>query len=107
MNLKNLKNFKKGITELTPVQLSQGRIAGYAGMVIGLSMATFNMVMQKNWGFTVFLSFLAWFQLMGLLGELKQYKGLKKMMQQVEAAQNSDLNDFVDKDVEKMMEETK
>jgi len=107
MNLKNLKYFIKGMRELTPLQLSYGRVVGYVGMVIGLSMATFNMVMQKNWGFTVFLSFLAWFQLMGLLGELKQYKGLKEMMKQVETAQNSDLTNFVDKDVEKLMEETK
>ena len=105
MNLKNLKNFKKGLTELTPLQLSHGRIAGYTGMIIGLSLATINMVMAHNWGFTIFLTFLAWLQLMSLLGELKQLKGLKEMMQQVEAAQNSDLNNFIDEDVEKIMEE--
>lgn len=104
MNLKNLKYFKKGIQELTPLQLSQGRIAGLIGMIIGLILATINMVIQKNWGFTIFLTFLAWLQLMGLLGELKQYTGLKEMMQQVEEAQNTDLNAFIDPDIKKLME---
>ncbi len=105
MNLKNLKNFKKGMQELTPLQLSQGRIAGYIGMIIGLSLAAINNFILKTWGFAIFLTFLGWFQIMGLLGELKQYTGLKEMMKQVEAAQNTDLNNFIDPDIEKIMEE--
>lgn len=79
MNLKNLKNIKKGFKELTPLQLSLGKVWGYIGMVVGIIMACFTMFLNKSWGLGIFLAFLAWFQLMGLIGEIKAYQGLKEM----------------------------
>lgn len=79
MNLKNLKNFKKGLMELTPVQLSQGKLWGYTGMIVGLSLACITMFQSGSWGFGIFLFFLVWLQIVMLIGEYQSYKGLKQM----------------------------
>jgi len=84
LNLRNLKNFKQGIMSLTPLQLSVGKISGYAGMILGITMAGISMLIQHSWGLGIFMIFLAWFQLMGLIGEFKSYKGLKEMERTME-----------------------
>lgn len=92
MNLKNLKHFKKGIMELTPLQLSQGKLAGYVGMVIGLSCATVTSFIAGAWGIGIFLIFLTWFQTMGGIGEYQAYNGLKEMEKEFNA---NELNDLI------------
>ena len=79
MNLKNLKNIKRGFKELTPLQLSLGKVWGYIGMIVGIVMACVVMFQNKSWGLGIFLAFLAWLQLMSLIGEYQSYKGLKEM----------------------------
>jgi len=79
MNLKNLKHFKKGMKELSPIQLSKGKVIGLYGMVFGLILADITMFMNKTWGLAIFLMFLVWFQIMGLIGEKQSLKGLKAM----------------------------
>jgi len=79
MNLKNLKNLKQGFKDLTPVQLSQGKLWGYIGMIVGLSMACVRMFQSKSWGFGIFLVFLVWLQLMMAIGEYQSLTGLKQM----------------------------
>jgi hypothetical protein len=83
MNLKNLKYLKKGFMNLTPVQLSQGRLSGYYGMVAGLVLATFTSFYAKSWGIGIFLFFLCWLQVFNLLGEHKQLNNLKEMEQSI------------------------
>ena len=82
MNLKNLKNFKKGMKELSPTQLSKGKVAGYYGMVVGLTLATIQTLYNGSWGLGIFLGFLVWFQIMGLIGEKQSLKGLMAMEEQ-------------------------
>ena len=84
MNLKNLKHFKKGMKELTPIQIGEGKLIGYYGMVVGLSLACITMFRNRSWGLGIFLIFLVWFQIMGLISEKQSLKGLKDM----EALQN-------------------
>ena len=79
INLKNLKNFKQGIKDTTPLQLSQSKLWGYAGMIFGLALACITTLLKYNWGFGIFLFFLTWLQLMFGIGEYKGYLGLKDM----------------------------
>ena len=92
MNLKNLKNLKKGFQELTPTQISQGKIAGYIGMIIGILLADIRMFMGGSWGLGIFMAFLCWFQLMGLAAEIQGYKNLQLMEEQMK--NNQVLDDF-------------
>ena len=104
MNLKNLKHFKKGITSLTPIQLSQGRLAGYYGMVAGLVLATSTVFMSKSWGMGIFLLFLTWFQGMGLLTEIKTLDSLKDMQESLSNQPSiEEFNNLLDES-EKQME---
>ena len=79
MNLKNLKYLKKGIMNLTPVQLSQGKVSGYIGMIVGLVLATYTTFYTGSIGLGIFLLFLCWFQIMSVLGEYKNLVNLKDM----------------------------
>lgn len=103
MNLKNLKNLKKGFTELTQLQLSEGKIEGYIGMVVGLILASITTLLNHAWGLGIFLVFLTWFQVMGLLGELKQRKNLMEL----EATMKEQDKEFIKafEEAEKKMED--
>lgn len=79
VNLKNLKNLKEGFRNLTPKQLSDGRLAGYIGMIIGLILATHKTVVEGSLGLAIFLGFLAFFQTVGMIGEWQQNRNLKEM----------------------------
>jgi len=100
MNLKNLKNFKQGIKDLSPIQLSKGKVAGYYGMVVGLMLATITTFSNGSWGLGIFLAFLVWFQIMGLIGEKQSLKGLIAMEEQQQNEEdNSDVStDLLDDD---------
>lgn len=97
LNLKNLKNLKKGFKELTPLQLSKSRIWGYVGMVIALIVIEISMLMSKNWLWFSFLVFVLYLQIISLIGEYQSCNGLKEM----EATQKNeeDNNDFIVDDV--------
>ncbi len=88
MNLKNLKNLKQGFKELTPIQLSQGKLWGYIGMIVGLSMACVRMFQSRSWGFGIFLVFLVWIQTISLIGEWQSLNGLKQMKKNMEEIEN-------------------
>jgi hypothetical protein len=81
MNLKNLKNFKEGIINLTPAQMSRGKISGYYGMIVGLGLATYTSFYSKSWGIGIFLFFLCWLQIFSLIGEHKQLRTINQMEQ--------------------------
>ena len=101
MNLRNLKNFKQGMKDLTPIQLGEGKLVGYYGMIVGLSLACINMFRNGSWGFGIFLIFLVWFQIMGLIGQKQSLKGLKDMealQKQNEEITNDMLDDKLDAD---------
>ena len=82
INLKNLKHLKKGILDLTPLQLSTSRLSGYVGMVVGLSLATITTFLNKSWGIGIFLLFLTWFQSVGMIGEYQSNTNLKEIYKQ-------------------------
>ena len=88
MNLKNLKHLKKGFKELTPIQLSEGKQWGYAGMIVGLGLACVRMFQSGSWGLGIFLFFLSWLQIVMLVGERQAYNGLKSMQKNLEEIKN-------------------
>ena len=103
MNLKNIKNLKRGLRELTPVQLCQGRLAGYYGMVVGLVLATYSTFYRGSWGLGIFLLFLTWFQFVSLLAEQKTLIALKEM--QLSLASHQGTIDQFNKKVEDAQKE--
>jgi len=88
IHLENLKNLKQGMKKLTPVQLAEGRIAGYVGMVVGLILATITTFLNKSYGIGIFLFFLTWFQGVGLVSECKAYWNLKEMQKMIDENQD-------------------
>jgi len=93
MNLKNLKNFKKGMKDLSPIQLSKGKVIGLYGMIFGLTLADITMFMNRSWGLGIFLIFLVWLQIMSLIGEKQSLKGLIAMEEQQQNEEdNSDVS---------------
>lgn len=83
VKLENLKYLKQGIENLTPLQLCNGRLAGYVGMVLGCVLATISLIITRQWGWVVFTLFLTWIQLLTLFGEMKTKKQLVEYEQQV------------------------
>ena len=107
VNLKNLKNFKEGVKNLTPVQLAQGKVSGYCGMIVGLILATYTSFRAGSIGIGIFLLFLTWFQVMSLIGEWKNLCNLKEMEQSIlNQPSLEDFNKQLD-EVENDMEEQK
>jgi len=83
IKLENLKYLKEGIENLTPMQLCNGRLAGYVGMVLGCVLATISLIITKQWWWVVFTLFLSWIQLLTLFAEMKAKKQLVEYEQQV------------------------
>ena len=67
------------MSNLTPVQLSNGKVACYYGMIVGLVLATYTSFVNKSYGIGIFLFFLCIFQAITLIGEYKQLHILKEM----------------------------
>lgn len=104
INLKNIKNFKKGMDSLTPIQLSHGRLAGLYGMVVGLVLATYQTFKMGSWGLGIFLFFLTWFQSIGIVTEHKTLKSLKEIESSIK--NQPSLEDF-NKELDKAEKEMK
>ena len=85
LNLKNLKNFKKGIYSVTPLQLCNARISGYAGTIVGCMMAMYPLILSRTWGWTVVTFFVMVLQGAGLVGEIQTKKQLKEGEQQIQS----------------------
>ena len=77
INWRNFKNLKAGIYSTTPLQLCDARIAGYIGTIVGSILAMFPLILSKQWGWVVFIFFVAWLQCTALIGDLQQRKILK------------------------------
>ena len=90
MNLKNLKNFKQGVEALTPLQLSVGRLAGYAGLVAGALIGIIYMIILKlAWYWWISLIFVLWLQVLAFIAELKTYYNLFNMQQEMSKIKNT------------------
>lgn len=95
INLKNLKNFKKGVSELTPEQQLDIKITASIGTLVGFAMAFISLVvkvfyMKFDWaslGFTIVLFF-------ALVLTYVQYIAAKQQKKQLEILRNqmSNLN---------------
>jgi Zn-dependent membrane protease YugP len=96
INLKNLKNLRKGFKELSPLQLCEGRIASLSGMIIGLILVLSGMIMNddKSWSWIFFMVFLLMFQLVNIKSEFQQRRALKSMEQSMVDA-NDELNELM------------
>lgn len=97
MNLKNLKHFKRGVKELSPTQLAEGRIFSYIGMSVGLIFVMGGFIMAHKWGWFVFMFFFLILQLFQTKAELQNRKQLKLLDKQLELMNNeTDMNNILE-----------
>ena len=87
-NLKKLtyQNFKDGLYKVTPLELCNSRIAGYAGTIIGVALAMIPLVYTRQWGWLVFIFFVGWLQCSALIGDLQQRRILIESEEQIHEA---------------------
>ena len=99
MNLKNLKNLKEGMLNLTPEQQLKGKMIGLIGGIVGLILAMFTFMYTKKWGFTIFIFFLIWLQFIQYIGTRQQYLATKEMMKEVNSQEQDTESPKLDKEI--------
>jgi len=84
MNIKTFfKKWKEGILNLSPVQQLKGKLIGLIGGIIGLILALITMLYKRIWGFSIFVFFIIWLQVISYIGTRQQYLQTKKMMEEI------------------------
>lgn len=84
MNLINFfKRWKEGILNLSPAQQLHARLVGIIGGIIGLILALISMIYNRMWGFSIFVFFIIWIQVISFIGTRQQYIQTKKMMEEL------------------------
>lgn len=99
MNLKNLKNFKEGLLNLTAIQQLKGKMIGLIGGIIGLILAMGTFIYAKRWGFTIFIFFLIWLQFITYIGTRQQYISTKELMQGLDTEKEDIESPKADKEI--------
>ena len=99
MNLKNLKNLKEGMLNLTPEQQLKGKMIGLIGGIVGLILAMFTFMYTKKWGFTIFIFFLIWLQFIQYIGTRQQFLATKEMMKEVNSQEQDTESSKLDKEI--------
>ena len=97
MNLKNIKNLKQGLLDLTPEQQLYGKLIGIIGGIIGLTLALASLLLRQLWGFSIFVFFIIWIQVISYVGTRQQYKSTKELMVELKAKQQDMEDPIIDK----------
>ena len=78
------KKWKEGIKNLTPLQQLRAKIIGTIGGTVGLILALVTLIMQRLWGFAIFIFFIIFIQGVSLISLLQQYDNLKQTFDELE-----------------------
>lgn len=81
------KKWKEGILNLSPAQQLHGKIVGIIGGIIGLILALITMIYRGMWGFSIFIFFIIWIQVITYIGTRQQYKNTVEVMEELETQQ--------------------
>ena len=97
MNLKNLKNLKRGIKELTPEQQLNARYSGTIGTIIGFTLAfvalLIKLILAFDWSqlcFCIVLFFATFISVVSLIGmkqQKEQFKNIKELQKKLETGE--------------------
>ncbi len=90
MNLKTFfKKWKEGILTLSQEKQLKAKLIGLIGGIFGLTLALISMVYRGVWGFSIFVFFIIWIQVIAYISTNQQYVQVKEMMKELEP-QNQD-----------------
>lgn len=85
------KRWKTGLKNLTPKQLIHSQLVGYGGATIGLSIALTGLIYRTvtdfnliQLGFSIFVAFLVWMQVISYISTRQKYDAVKKMEESIE-----------------------
>ena len=79
-----MKRWIEGMKNLTPAQQLHGKLVGTIGGVVGLILALITLIIRKQWGFSVFIFFMIWIQVITLIGMRQQYKATVMLQEELE-----------------------
>jgi hypothetical protein len=71
--------WKQGMLNLTPMQQLQGKMVGFLGGAFGLFLAMITLLLQRSWGFSIFVFFLIWLQIINYIGTRQQFENTKNL----------------------------
>ena len=77
------KRWKEGILNLSPTQQLKGKLIGIVGGIIGLILALIVMIIRKQWGFSIFIFFIVWLQVISYISTRQSYIQTKKLMEEL------------------------
>ncbi len=84
MNIKTFfKKWKEGILTLSQEKQLKAKLIGLVGGIFGLILALISMLYKEMWGFSIFVFFIIWLQVITYIGTRQQYKSIKEMMKEL------------------------
>ena len=85
------KKWKEGILTLSPEKQSKAKLTGIVGGIIGLTLALISLFYRKSWGFSIFVFFIIWLQVISYISTHQQYIQLKEISKELETKEE-DIN---------------
>ena len=83
--------WKKGMMEMTPIQLAHTEVVGHTGTLIGIVFAWLVMFMQGMWYFTILMFFAFLLSGVAWISAKQKHKAMVTVQRQIEDAYIEDL----------------
>ena len=78
------KKWKEGILTLPVDKQLKAKLIGLVGGIVGLILALITMLYRRVWGFSIFVFFIIWLQVISYISTRQQYIATKEMMGELE-----------------------
>lgn len=76
---------------MTPIQLVHSEVIGHTGTIIGISFAWIMLLFSKMWYFSIVMFFAIFLSGVALIQAKQKYKAMFLIQQQIEQAQNAEI----------------
>ena len=78
-----MRRWIEGMKNLTPTQQLHGRMIGTVGGIVGLTLALITLLYRRTWGFSIFIFFVIWIQVISYIGIRQQYIATQKIQEEI------------------------
>ena len=78
------KRWKQGILDLSPEKQIKGKLIGIIGGIVGLILALITMIYRRMWGFSIFIFFIIWLQVITYISTRQQLIATREMLKGIE-----------------------
>jgi len=93
------KKWKQGILNLSPEQQLKGRMIGLKGGILGLILALTTLIIRRMWGFSIFVFFIIWIQVISYISTRQQLIATKEMMKEAGTQEQDNNSALLDKEL--------